>query len=149
MPDFREGGFVVWDRGKEAVRLDVDATGGAAACRTDAGRADVLVEDLAPSSPRQTLVAWGGCRALNPRLVACSITAYGKRGPWKDEPPIEDLVLARTGLLGGHAGLPAGARAYGASAAERRRGAARRATALPQLCSRARTPGAAARSRPR
>ena len=36
---------------------------------------------------------------------ACSITAYGKRGPWKDEPPIEDLVLARTGLLAGMPGF--------------------------------------------
>jgi crotonobetainyl-CoA:carnitine CoA-transferase CaiB-like acyl-CoA transferase len=41
----------------------------------------------------------------NPRLVACSITAYGKRGVWKDEPPIEDLVMARTGLLGGLPGF--------------------------------------------
>ena len=105
MPDFRDGGFVVWDRGKETVRLDVDATGGAAAFAELIAGADVLVEDLAPSSPRQTLVAWGELKARNSRLVACSITAYGKRGPWKDEPPIEDLVLARTGLLGGLPGF--------------------------------------------
>ena len=48
---------------------------------------------------------WSRLQRLNPRLVACSITAYGKRGPWKDEPPIEDLVLARTGLLSGMPGF--------------------------------------------
>lgn len=104
-PDFRDGGFVVWDRGKETVRLDVDKADGATALAELIAGVDVLVEDLAPSSPRQTLVDWAALRARNPRLVACSITAYGKRGPWKDEPPVEDLVMARTGLLGGLPGF--------------------------------------------
>jgi len=105
VPDFRDGGFVVWDRGKSAMRLDLDTPAGAQALHELIAKADVLVEDFAPSSPRQALVAWPKLKALNPRLVACSITAYGKVGPLKDEPPIEDLVLARTGLLGGLPGF--------------------------------------------
>jgi crotonobetainyl-CoA:carnitine CoA-transferase CaiB-like acyl-CoA transferase len=42
---------------------------------------------------------------LNPRLIHCSITAYGKRGPWKDEPPIDVLVMARMGILGSQPGF--------------------------------------------
>ncbi len=119
-PHLRDGGFVVWDRGKECVRLDLDAAlrglhdgagsvpekGSPAAefLRLVTG-ADVLVEDFAPGSPLQRLVAWPRLKAVNPRLVACSITAYGKHGPWKDEPPIDDLVLARTGLLSGMPGF--------------------------------------------
>src|SRR5437763_456022 len=116
-PHLREGGFVVWDRGKACVALDLDAAlqgldasgTGQAGMQADTPAAeflrlivgaDVLVEDFAPSSPLQRLVDWPRLKRLNPRLVACSITAYGKRGPWKDEPPIEDLLLARTGLLG-------------------------------------------------
>jgi len=104
-PDFRDGGFVVWDRGKSAVRLDLDTPSGAEALHGLIAGADVLVEDFAPASPLQALVAWPKLKALNPRLVTCSITAYGKIGPWKHEPPIEDLVLARTGLLGGLPGF--------------------------------------------
>jgi len=117
----REHGFVVWDRGKACVTLDLDAalagieshtTGGgmpagipaAEFLRLVAG-ADVLVEDFVPGSRFQRLVAWPRLQRLNPRLVGCSITAYGKRGPWKDEPPIDDLVLARTGLLSGMPGF--------------------------------------------
>ena len=118
----RQGGFVVWDRGKACVRLDLDAalmgldapgtahaamqvdTPAAEFVRLVAG-ADVLVEDFSPGSPLQRLVDWHRLRRLNPRLVCCSITAYGKQGPWKDEPPIEDLVLARTGLLSGMPGF--------------------------------------------
>lgn len=104
-PDFREGGFVVWDRGKTAARIDLDSKEGEAELERLIASADVLVEDLAPSSARQRLVAWEALRRSNPRLVACSITAYGKQGVWKDEPPIDDLVMARTGLLGGLPGF--------------------------------------------
>jgi len=117
-PHLREEGFVVWDRGKVCATLDLDtalaqiAAAGAPARGTPAaeyarllGGADVLVEDFAPSAARQRLVAWPLLQAINRRLVACSITAYGKRGPWRDEPPIEDLVLARTGLLSGMPGF--------------------------------------------
>jgi crotonobetainyl-CoA:carnitine CoA-transferase CaiB-like acyl-CoA transferase len=112
-PHLREGGFVVWDRGKECATLDLEAAVEELSARgTPVGRyvrllrgADVLVEDFAPSSTRQRLVAWPRLKEINPRLVACSITAYGKRGPWKDEPAIDDLVLARTGLLSGMPGF--------------------------------------------
>ena len=117
LPHLREGGFIVWDRGKLCATLDLEA-----ACRglEDCGAnpsaptaefrrlvagADVLVEDFAPNSPLQRLVDWPRLRGINPRLVSCSITAYGRQGPWKDERPIEDLVLARVGLLSGMPGF--------------------------------------------
>src|SRR6266567_331596 len=62
--------------------------------------ADVLVESFAPSSRYQAIVPFDWLSALNPRLVHCSITAYGKHGPLKDEAPIDDLVMARMGILG-------------------------------------------------
>ncbi len=104
-PDFRDGGFIVWDRGKSAVRLDLDTEAGVAAFHELVRSADILVDDVAPSSSRQQILGWSRLKAINPRLIACSITAYGKRGVWRDEPPIEDLVLARTGLLGGMPGF--------------------------------------------
>jgi crotonobetainyl-CoA:carnitine CoA-transferase CaiB-like acyl-CoA transferase len=102
-PVFRDGGFVIWDRGKERLALDFDSE----AARFDAlvAGADVLVEDFAPSSNRQEMVAADRLARINPALTACSLTAYGKRGALKDEPPIEDLVLARMGVLGGMPGF--------------------------------------------
>ncbi len=105
MPDFRDGGFVVWDRGKTAVRVDLSTPAGQSQLAAMLASADVLVEDLSPSSQLQPLVARGRLMASNPRLVSASITAYGKQGPWRDEPPIDDLVMARTGLLGGLPGF--------------------------------------------
>jgi len=106
---YRNGGFVVWDRGKACIRLPLDqaegATPVASRFRELLADADVLVEDFAPSSSRQRLVAPEKLEKEYPRLVHCSITAYGKHGALKDEPPIEDLVLARTGVMGGMPGF--------------------------------------------
>ena len=51
------------------------------------------------------MVPFDWLSALNPRLIHCSITAYGKHGPLKDEPPIDDLVMARMGILGSQPGF--------------------------------------------
>lgn len=106
---FRDGGFIIWDRGKECVALDLDQAVGetpeAARFQELVAGADVLVEDFAPSSERQALIAPERLEGINSRLISCSITAYGKRGALKDEPPIEDLVLARMGVLGGLPGF--------------------------------------------
>ena len=105
-PALRDGGYVIWDRAKECVALDLDAavepaSKAAADFRRLVEGADVLIEDFAPSSPLQKMVDATGLKAINPRLVSCSITAYGKSGPMRHEPPIDELVLAYTGVLSG------------------------------------------------
>jgi crotonobetainyl-CoA:carnitine CoA-transferase CaiB-like acyl-CoA transferase len=104
----RRGGYLVWDRGKECVRLDFSRLAPLAPTAQEEPMAsytrllraaDVLVEDFPPSSTQQAMVPFDRLSALNPRLVHCSITAYGKHGPHTDELPIDDLVLARMGIL--------------------------------------------------
>ena len=104
-PLFRDGGFVIWDRGKEAIDLDPSTPAGKAALDKLIPGLDVVLEDFAPSSPMQAVIAYDRLKALNPRLVACSITAYGLRGPLKDDLPDDDLVLARAGVQGGMPGF--------------------------------------------
>jgi crotonobetainyl-CoA:carnitine CoA-transferase CaiB-like acyl-CoA transferase len=110
-PDFRDGPFVVFDRGKRSCRLDVREALTALDATTTAQvtfdrlllGADVVIEDWSPSDSIREMLDSGVFSAVNPSLVHLTITAYGREGPWKDEPPIDDLVLARTGVL---AGLP-------------------------------------------
>jgi crotonobetainyl-CoA:carnitine CoA-transferase CaiB-like acyl-CoA transferase len=120
----RRGGYLVWDRGKECIRLDLSRIvapaqrGYAGATNTPTmlddptlayerllSAADVLVENFAPSSRYQEIVSSDWLSALNPRLIHCSITAYGKEGPLKDAPPIDDLVMAHMGILGSQPGF--------------------------------------------
>jgi crotonobetainyl-CoA:carnitine CoA-transferase CaiB-like acyl-CoA transferase len=104
-PLFRDEGFVIWDRGKEAIDLDITIPQGRVCLDRLIPGLDVLIEDQAPSSLLQSLFDATRLKALNPHLVSCSITAYGLRGPFRDEKPIDDLVLARTGMLGGLPGF--------------------------------------------
>ncbi len=96
-PDSAGPGYRTWNRGKESIHLDLDSPDGLRALYKLVARADVVVDTLAPSSPSQNTVGYTRLAPLNPRLVHCSITAYGPTGPLKDEPPIDDLVMARIG----------------------------------------------------
>lgn len=94
-------GYAVWDRGKESVFLDLSASPGddSALFRRLVAGCDVLLESMGPSSPLQAIVSYDRLRAINPRLVHCSITPYGREGPLKDQPADDDLVMARVGIL--------------------------------------------------
>ena len=110
-------GYAVWDRGKESVYLDLyQAFGDANMVPRGVGdtavnrralahfhelviASDVLLESLAPSSAFQTFVSYDALSSANPRLVHCSITAYGPEGPLRDQPADDDLVMARVGIL--------------------------------------------------
>ena len=98
--------YMVWDRGKESVSLDISSK--SEDFRKLASTADVLIEDFAPSSSYQKAVDYNELRRINPRLVHCSITAYGKQGPMRDEPGDEHLVMARMGILSSQPGFRAG-----------------------------------------
>ena len=96
-PAARRGGYRVWDRGKACRRLDLSRV--TPPYEDLIRNADVVLEDFPPSSDQQALVRPDWLASLNPRLVSCSITAYGKHGPLKDEPAIDELVMARMGIL--------------------------------------------------
>ena len=98
--------YMVWDRGKESVSLDISADGDA--FKKLAAMADVVIEDFSPDSPYQKVVDYGELRRINPRLVHCSITAYGKQGPMRGEPGDDHLVMARMGILASQPGFREG-----------------------------------------
>ncbi|NKC12065.1 MAG: hypothetical protein GKR94_07640 [Gammaproteobacteria bacterium] len=104
----RGGGYVVWDRAKACTRVDLEQAAAADSTFADWVRAaDVLVEDFAPCR-RPKYVRHEHLARLNGRIVSCSITAYGLEGRHKDEPAIDDLVLARTGVLAAMPGFRQG-----------------------------------------
>jgi crotonobetainyl-CoA:carnitine CoA-transferase CaiB-like acyl-CoA transferase len=87
--------WVVWQRGKQRVAIDPTTASGAADLAALVGGADVVVDDGA------TTPLLGDHEALpgdHDRLVRCSITGYGSRGPLADRPAIDLLVQARTAV---------------------------------------------------
>ena len=92
-----EPAYRIWDRGKQSTFLDVRAD--VAAFRRIAAASDVLIESWTPSSDFHEIAGYEAIAPFNPALVHCSITAYGRNGPLRDEPAHEDLVMARAGIL--------------------------------------------------
>ena len=94
-----EGGFVVWNRGKESAVADLRTGGGCQQLRELAVDADVVIEGFAPG----TTDAWGigpeALRALNPALVYCSITGFGRTGAYARLKGYEALVAAKIGMF--------------------------------------------------
>ena len=93
--------FAAWNRGKETVELDLRSPAGASALRDLVDEADLLVENLRPGALDRLGLAPATMRAGRPRLVTCSISAWGADGPSRDEPGWEPLVHARAGAQQG------------------------------------------------
>jgi formyl-CoA transferase/CoA:oxalate CoA-transferase len=95
------------NRNKRGLTIDIGREEGCALVRRLAERADVVVENFRPGVMERHGIGWEQLQAINPRLVYCSITAFGPRGPLAQKPGM-DLILQATGGLMGHTGEPDG-----------------------------------------
>lgn len=101
-PPFVEGEstmFMSLNRNKRGVTLDLKTDGGLRQARRLVETADVLVESFRPGVADRLGIGYAAMTALNPRLVYCSISAYGQVGPWSDRPGVDGVVQAISGLM--------------------------------------------------
>src|SRR5207244_699446 len=79
---FRElPGFFGWNRGKRSISVDLKTAEGREIVERLAVRGDVVMENMRPGVADRLGVGWERLAALNPRLVYCSVTAFGPTGP--------------------------------------------------------------------
>ncbi len=94
-----ESAYFAWlNRGKESVVLDLRAPGDKALLASMIARADILVQNLKPGALAKLGFSRERLRALNPRLIACSISGYGESGPYAGRKAYDLLVQAESGL---------------------------------------------------
>lgn len=106
-PDIGGLNFQGLNRNKRGLTIDIGQEAGAALVRRLVADADVLVENFRPGVMDRHGLGWEALHAINPRLVYCSITAFGPRGPLAQKPGM-DLILQATGALMGHTGEEGG-----------------------------------------
>jgi crotonobetainyl-CoA:carnitine CoA-transferase CaiB-like acyl-CoA transferase len=87
------------NRNKKAIALDMARPRGAELVRDLVRRADVVVENFMPKSLRRLGLDYDSLRALNPRIVHCSISGYGRDGPLADRPGYDFVMQAECGLM--------------------------------------------------
>lgn len=88
------------NRGKRSVGVDLRTDDGLAIALELAERSDVLVENLRPGALDRLGLGEAVLRGRNPRLVFCSISGFGARGPYRDRPGYDTVGQAMSGLLG-------------------------------------------------
>jgi crotonobetainyl-CoA:carnitine CoA-transferase CaiB-like acyl-CoA transferase len=76
--------FLLLNRNKKSVSLNLKAEGGKGVFRRLAGTADVVLESFRPGVMDRLGLGWTALSKLNPRLVYCAITGYGQDGPYRD-----------------------------------------------------------------
>jgi crotonobetainyl-CoA:carnitine CoA-transferase CaiB-like acyl-CoA transferase len=104
-------GSRVWHRGKESIVLDLRTGEGSADMERLwqlVQQADVLIESAEPGAPGHPDLTYARARRHNPRLIYCTITAYGGLAAHAGRPAHDALVAARTGLQWEKRGWPGG-----------------------------------------
>ena len=97
---FRElPGFFGWNRGKRSVAVDLKKPDGLTIVERLAERSDVLMENMRPGVADRLGVGYERVHALNPRLIYCSVTAFGSTGPYADRPGFDPLLQAMSGVM--------------------------------------------------
>ena len=76
--------FLLLNRNKKSLSLNLKTEGGKAVFRRLAGTADVVLESFRPGVMDRLGLGWEALSALNPRLVYCAISGYGQDGPYRD-----------------------------------------------------------------
>ena len=100
--------FMAVNRNKRSLAVDMKDAEGQAIVAALVARADVFVQSLRAGAVEELGLGWEQARALNPRLIYCSITAFGTEGPYRDRPGYDPLVQAYGGIMSitGHPGQP-------------------------------------------
>jgi crotonobetainyl-CoA:carnitine CoA-transferase CaiB-like acyl-CoA transferase len=97
---FRElPGFYAWNRGKRSIALNLKAPDGRGVVERLARDADVVMENMRPGVADRLGVGDAALRALNPRLIYCSTTAFGSSGPYVDRPGFDPLLQGLAGIM--------------------------------------------------
>jgi crotonobetainyl-CoA:carnitine CoA-transferase CaiB-like acyl-CoA transferase len=94
-----QSAYFVWlNRGKQSIALDLKAADDLALLQRLIGRADVVIQNLAPGAADRLGVGPLAMRAANPGLIYCSISGYGEQGPYARQKAYDLLVQAESGL---------------------------------------------------
>ena len=91
--------FANLNRGKTSVVLDLKSAEGKAALAELIRSADVFVEGFRPGAMARLGFGWEAVRAMNPRIIYCSISAFGQSGTLAHHPAHDMAVQALAGFL--------------------------------------------------
>ena len=97
--DGRSAYYVQQNRGKKSLCLDLKNPAAAQIIRELIPKVDVLVENYAPGVIARLGFGYEAVTALNPKIIMCSISTFGQRGPLANRPGYDFIGCAYSGVL--------------------------------------------------
>jgi crotonobetainyl-CoA:carnitine CoA-transferase CaiB-like acyl-CoA transferase len=101
-PHFIEGvatSFLSVNRNKKSLTLNLKDPRGLSIAKRLAEEVDVVVENFKPGTAQRLGVGYDDLRALNPRLIYCSISGYGHTGPERERGGYDLMAQGRSGIM--------------------------------------------------
>ena len=94
------GKFLNFNRNKRSICLDLKQPAGIEALRRLVSGADVFVSNVRPKALARAGLDYASLAPLNPRLVHCSILAFGRGGRYYDRPAYDPIIQSLSGVAG-------------------------------------------------
>jgi crotonobetainyl-CoA:carnitine CoA-transferase CaiB-like acyl-CoA transferase len=91
--------YLSCNRNKQAITLDLAQPEGCELFQELVRRSDVVLENFRAASAERLGLAPEQLLACNPRLIVCSISGFGRTGPWSDLPGYDFAIQGLSGLM--------------------------------------------------
>src|SRR5437588_10281905 len=91
--------FLIMNRNKRGIALDFKAEAGRNILSRLLKNADVLIENFRRDTMEQIGFGYDAVHALNPRLIYCSISGFGRTGPYADRGGFDLVAQGMSGLM--------------------------------------------------
>jgi crotonobetainyl-CoA:carnitine CoA-transferase CaiB-like acyl-CoA transferase len=94
------GKFINFNRNKRSIGLDIKQPEGLAAIKALIAGADVFVSNVRPAALERAGLDYASLSASNPRLIHCSILAFGRGGRYYNRPAYDPIIQSLSGVAG-------------------------------------------------
>ncbi|MDE2060874.1 MAG: CoA transferase [Bradyrhizobium sp.] len=91
--------FISLNRNKRGIALDLTKPEACAVAHELIAKADVVVENFSAGVMKKYGLDYASVAPRNPRLVYCSISAYGRKGPFASRPGFDPITQAESGFM--------------------------------------------------
>lgn len=93
------GTFCSLNRNKKSLSLDLRREEAREIIFKLAAKSDIFIENFRPGTLEKRGLGYEEIRSVNPKIIYCSITGFGRKGPYRDLPGYDTIGQARSGLL--------------------------------------------------
>ncbi len=91
--------FLAFNSNKRSLTLTINTPEGQAIFRKLAETADVVIENLKGGTMARYGLGYEDLRKINKGIIFCSVTGYGQTGPKKNDPAIDGVIQATSGMM--------------------------------------------------